>query len=89
MPGRSRPVMASRAEVSPGTPRQQTMGGAESLPIVCGHCKRPLRYSKRWGLLDKETKRPHFLADVCIIAIGLDQAMRATQMAQERRRMRP
>ena len=33
---------------------------AESLPIVCGYCRRPLRYIRGRGLIDVGGGRPHF-----------------------------
>jgi hypothetical protein len=52
---------------------------AETLPIVCGHCREPLVFKRKMGLLEKVSGQPHFRANVCPVA----WAMRAIQVAQQ------
>jgi hypothetical protein len=57
---------------------------AEDLPIVCKYCREPLRYVRKLGMLvERSTGLPHFRANVCPVAWGLEAVRRATQVARQ------
>lgn len=53
---------------------------AESLPIVCGYCRRPLRHVRGRGLIDAQAKKPHFYRGFACLFVPPELAQRIDKM---------